>query len=190
MKFSLIAAISRNNTLGNEGQLPWKSKADMQRFVKITSGHPIIMGRKTWQSLNGKPLKGRLNVVISSQDIDLPAGCFQFNSFDQAIIQLHKTYPTDAHTAFIIGGAQIYNEALSKGVPDKMYLTFVESDTVQGDTKFDPFLFHHQWNVLNSVTVPKGEDEEHDVTFVDYEKIKVTAKKRFVKPTNATSIKR
>lgn len=177
MQFSILVALSRNGVIGTNGTLPWQSKPDMERFVKLTAGKTVIMGRKTWDSLPKKPLKGRLNVVISSQKLDLPEGCFQFDSFDQAILQLHKSHPTNADTAFIIGGAQIFNEALKKGVPNKMFLTYIESDQVKGDTYFDPFSYSYQWRVQNTWPVPAKDGEKYDITFVNYEKQKPYVRK-------------
>lgn len=178
MQFSLIAALSRSGVIGDNGKLPWKSKADMERFARITAGKPVIMGRKTWDSLPKKPLPGRLNVVISSSKLELPVGCFHFFTFEDAIRQLHKTYPKDTDTACIIGGAQIYNEALQKSVVSKMFLTYIESDLIEGDTYFDPFKFAHPWKLKNTIEKPKAEGELYDITFVDFEKMKFTRKPR------------
>lgn len=177
MKFTLIAAITRSNVLGNNGGMPWKSKADLARFAQLTAGKIIIMGRKTWESLPKKPLPGRLNVVISSQELDLPAGCFQFSSFDHAIVQLHKSHPSDKDVAFIIGGAQIYDEAMRNGIVDKMCITYIETDELDGDTKFDPFKYSNQWKVQNSWIKNAVDGDKYDVTFTNYEKIKIAPRK-------------
>jgi dihydrofolate reductase len=127
---SMIAALSwPGRVIGRGGQLPWRLPADMKRFKAITLGHPVIMGRKTWESLP-KPLVDRSNIVLSSQGLGpLPAG-----SLEQALA-LAAQQP-GAEEVFIIGGGQVYAEALPRA--QRLYLTKVH-DAAEGDAYFPAF---------------------------------------------------
>jgi dihydrofolate reductase len=119
MIVSLIAALARNRVIGRENQLPWRLPEDLKRFKALTMGHPVLMGRKTSESI-GKPLPGRLNLVVSRAGL----------SFDDA---LSKARDSGTDELFVIGGAQIYEKALP--LADRMYLTLIDSD-VEGDAYF------------------------------------------------------
>jgi dihydrofolate reductase len=126
VKIALIAAIAQNRVIGNRGSMPWHIPADLKRFKALTLGHPIVMGRKTFESI-GRPLPGRRNIVISSQGV---AGVECYTSFDAAL-QILK----DEVRIFVIGGGKLYASALPRA--DELYLTFVHS-TPDGDTLFPP----------------------------------------------------
>ncbi len=128
MVLSAIVAVSRNNAIGNKGSLPWKLPGEMAYFKKVTMGHPVIMGRVTFESI-GRALPGRQNIVISSQK-DYPAeGCNLVNSVDEALKAV-----AGAEEVFIIGGSQIYQEVMPR--LNKLYLTRVDAD-VEGDKFFE-----------------------------------------------------
>ena len=114
---SIIVAVAKNGTIGDKNALLWHISEDLRNFKRITSGHPVIMGRKTFESL-GRPLPNRTNVVISRTTTHIE-GCTVVDSLEKAI----ALFPTDEEV-FIIGGAQIYAQALS--LADKFYLTKVE----------------------------------------------------------------
>lgn len=123
---SLIAAIgTRTRALGKNGQLLWRIPEDMQRFKTLTIGHPVIMGRKTWESIPEKfrPLPERTNIIITRDAGYTASGAIVAHSLEEA---LEKARGIESEEIFIIGGAQIYAESLSKA--DRLYLTLVDSD--------------------------------------------------------------
>ncbi|SMC33642.1 dihydrofolate reductase [Polynucleobacter kasalickyi] len=137
MTISIIVARSKSGVIGINNQLPWHLPADLKHFKAITSGHPILMGRKTWDSL-GRPLPNRRNIVISRQTgLDL-AGAECFSSLEAAIAACQ-----DAPEVFIIGGAQIYEQALS--LVDQLIITEVDIE-VDGDAFF-PSL-DNSWHIV------------------------------------------
>ncbi|MCH8821282.1 dihydrofolate reductase [Patescibacteria group bacterium] len=116
----MIAAISENNALGKDNKLIFKIPEDMKRFKEVTSGHPIIMGRKTYESI-GRPLPNRTNIVVTRDKNYKAEGCEVVYSLEQAIEVAKKVEKTEV---FVIGGGQIYKEAIK--MADKLYLTVVE----------------------------------------------------------------
>jgi dihydrofolate reductase len=144
MKLVLIAALARDGTIGDAGQIPWHIPADLKRFKRLTLGHPVIMGRKTWQSI-GRPLRGRRNLVLTRR-ANLP-GAECFPDLDSAL----ATCGDD--TVFVIGGAEIYRLALPRA--DELYLTHVPIDAA-GDTKF-PAYDPDDWEAISRETFPDHE---------------------------------
>ena len=129
---SIIVAHSRNMVIGKTNNLPWRLPEDLKRFKKLTTGHPIIMGRKTYQSI-GRPLPSRTNIVVT-RDINLEIpGCIVVHSAVEAI---KRSQEFDQEEVFIIGGAEIYKETLS--LADRLYVTKVEMD-VDGDAFFPEY---------------------------------------------------
>lgn len=130
VKISLIAAIaSGNRALGKDNKLIYKIHEDLQRFKKLTSGHVIIMGRKTFESI-GKPLPNRTNIVISRDKNYSAEGIIVVHALDEALQR------AEGEEVFIIGGGQIYQEAINKA--DKLYLTIVEGNP-EADTFFPEY---------------------------------------------------
>lgn len=125
---TLILARARNGVIGRNGALPWHLPEDLKRFKALTLGHPVVMGRKTWDSIlarNGKPLPGRRNIVISRQPGFVAAGAEAAGSLDGALALC-----ADAPVVFVIGGAQIYAEALPRA--QCVELTEIDAD-FEGD---------------------------------------------------------
>ena len=133
MKVSLIAAMATNRVIGLKNQLPWRISEDLKYFRRVTSGHPIIMGRKTFESI-GKPLPGRLNIVISRNRDLLISGATMVGSLDEAI-SVANSQAGDHFTGeiFVIGGAEIYKLALARA--DRLYLTLIDH-VYPGDAYF------------------------------------------------------
>lgn len=127
MKISLIVAKSKNDVIGKNNQLPWHLPADLKHFKQITMGKPIIMGRKTFESI-GKPLPGRRNIIISRDKNLLIHGCDVFHSIDDAF----KAVKTEKEV-MIIGGADLFSHCLSRA--DCIYLTVIDAE-FDGDTFF------------------------------------------------------
>ena len=133
MKISIIAAMTDNLLIGADNKLIWDLPADMQHFRNLTLGKPIIMGRKTYESI-GRPLPGRINIVISRNKTLHYPGCEIYDSLNKALEAVQ-----DAEEVMIIGGAEIYAQALP--LADFMFLTFVHHK-FQGDTYFP------QWDIM------------------------------------------
>lgn len=140
MRISLIAAASENNVIGNHGNIPWNIPEDLQHFRTITLGKPIVMGRKTYQSI-GHPLPKRRNIVITRQKDFKAEGCEVVGSLEDALQVAGK----DSEEVFVIGGGEIYREALPKA--DRVYLTRVHA-TIEGDAYFPEFHPEH-WNEVS-----------------------------------------
>lgn len=131
---SIIAAMGKNKEIGRGGDLLWHIPDDLKRFKALTTGHPVIMGRKTWDSLpeRARPLPNRTNIVVTRQQIEIP-GAIVASSVSEAI---EKALELDQQEVFVIGGAQIYEQALP--YTDRLYLTLID-DTNDADTFFPPY---------------------------------------------------
>lgn len=156
---SLIVAASENGVIGRDGQLPWRLSDDLRHFKSITMGKPIVMGRKTWESI-GKPLPGRRNIVISRQPGFVAAGCEVFSSVDDAVVATG-----DVDEIMVIGGSEIY--ALFLPVAQRVYLTRVHAD-VDGDATL-PSL-GDEWRLVNDERRTADERNEFDYSFRVYER--------------------
>lgn len=126
-RLSLIAAMARNRVIGRDNTLPWHLPEDLRHFKATTLGKPVIMGRKTWESL-GRPLPGRRNIIVSRNADYVPAGGERVDSLESAI-----AICGDAEEAFVIGGAEIYRQALP--LAGRIYLTEI-GQKVEGDASF------------------------------------------------------
>ena len=126
---SMIVARSRNHVIGRDNQMPWKISADLQFFKRVTMGHPVIMGRKTWESI-GRPLPGRRNIVVSRNASYQATGGELVGSLDEALNSLSE-FPR----VFVIGGEQLFTQAFPKA--DRLYITEIDIDIEGGDTFFE-----------------------------------------------------
>lgn len=153
MTVSLIVAYSTNRTIGRDNALPWKLPGDLAHFKRTTMGCPVIMGRKTWESL-GRPLPGRRNIVITSQTGYQATGAETVTSLDQA---LERT--RDSAEVFVIGGAQIYAQSLS--VASRVVATEVHAH-VQGDAFF-PELDSNIWQETSRNHQPEENGLSYDL---------------------------
>ena len=163
MIVSLICAIAQNGVIGGNNAMLWRLPKDLKSFVSLTIGHTVIMGRKTYQAIK-RPLPNRVNVVITRQQDFHQEGCVVVHSLEEAIAYAQDQGETEA---LVIGGAQIYREALK--VSQKMYLTHIEG-TFEGDTYFP------QWNAEEWREVQREVheiDEKHAYRFsiCTYERI-------------------
>ena len=127
---ALVAAVARNRVIGLANRLPWRLPEDLRRFKRLTMGAPVIMGRKTRESL-GRPLPGRRNIVVTRQREATWEGCVVAHSLDAAL-----ALAGDAAEAFVIGGAELYAQALPRA--DRLYLTLIDADYA-GDAWFPEF---------------------------------------------------
>ena len=154
MKIALVVAVSQNNVIGRDNQLPWHLPEDLQYFKSVTMGKPILMGRKTFDSI-GRPLPGRKNIVIT-RDLEWDAeGVEVVHSVDDALAAgADACAVANSDEIMIIGGAQIYSDCLP--IADRLYLTRVEAE-IEGDAFF-PDIDIKQWQKIAEKT-PKEIDK-------------------------------
>ena len=126
---SMIVARSRNHVIGRDNQMPWKISADLQFFKRVTMGFPVIMGRKTWESI-GRPLPGRRNIVVSRNTSYALTGGELVGSLEEALKSL-----SEFERVFVIGGEQLFKQAFDKA--DRLYITEIDLNIKDGDTFFE-----------------------------------------------------
>jgi len=160
---TIIAAIAENSALGKNNDLIWYLPSDLQRFKKVTTGFPIIMGRKTFESI-GKPLPNRTTVIVTRNKGYTQKNCLIANSLEDAVKLV-----ADAEHIFIIGGAQIYKEAMEKQLADQLDITLVH-DTFEADVFF-PEINGEIWQEISKEKFEKDEKNKYDYSFVSYKKI-------------------
>jgi len=154
MKIALIVARSENGVIGDKGKIPWHIREDLQRFKQLTMGHPIIMGRRTYESI-GKPLPGRTNIVLTQKpDFTASPEVLTFVSLDAA---LDHCCGQNHDSVFIIGGNKVYQQALP--LADKLLVTEVHQ-CINGDTKF-PDYDHTEW-------AETAREDRPEYSFVEY----------------------
>ncbi len=161
MNISIIVAMGSNRAIGKNNRLLWHLPADLKYFKKTTMGKPVLMGRKTFESV-GKPLPGRKNIIISRSENYTVPGCLTASSLKEAI---EKSKPADE--IFIAGGGEIYNQALS--LADKLYVTKVHC-SASADTFF-PRINPGKWKLVRCSFHEADEKNPHDMEFMVYEKI-------------------
>ncbi len=166
IKTSLIVAMSTNRTIGKDNQLPWHLPADLAHFKKVTMGKPVIMGRKTWESI-GRPLPGRENIVVTRRELPSRAGIHVVADLDEAMAVAHvKAKANHAGEIMIIGGAQIFEQTVEYS--DRIYLTTVVAD-IEGDTFFPP-LNEERWVVVHRDYIAADERSSYPCIFEVLEK--------------------
>ena len=164
MKISAIAAMANNRVIGHQNDIPWNMPRDMKFFMRTTTGHHIIMGRKNYESI-GKPLPKRTNVVITRNPYYISTGCVIVHSLEDA---LNVAFENGEEEAFIIGGGVIYELAMD--YVDKIYLTEIDVD-VEGDVFFPEFDLS-EWDEVSSEFFPADERNSADMVFKVYERKK------------------
>jgi len=153
--------MDRNRLIGNKNQLPWHLPADFAHFKSVTMGKPVVMGRKTFESI-GKPLPGRTNIVLSRDPNTCFSGAVCVSSFEGAISAV-----PDAEEMIIIGGSSIYEMLLPK--TDRMYLTYVDGE-FEGDAWFPEF-DETEWVVTDSTSLNPDDKNRYPCRFVTYERV-------------------
>ncbi len=165
MILSFVVAISDNNAIGKDNALPWHLPEDLKFFKRITMGKPIVMGRKTFESL-GRPLPGRLNVVLSGQkSLQLPEGVQLFSEFGPVIDSLEAA---GVEEACIIGGGELFRQTMDK--VDRMYVTRVHTVIPDADTFF-PDIDHTHWKLAWQEAHEADEKNKFPYTFERYDRI-------------------
>jgi len=134
-RISLISAMARNRSIGLDNRLPWHLPADLKRFKALTMGHPMILGRRTFDSIGGRPLPGRPTIVITRQAGWTAPEAIVVHTLDEALARAREL---DGEEIFVGGGEEIFRLALDSGRADRMHLTVIERD-FPGDTFFPDF---------------------------------------------------
>ena len=159
-RIAIIAAVARNRVIGAGNRMPWHLPEDLKRFRRLTLGHAVIMGRRTFESI-GKPLAERSNIVVTRSRDWTCSGCHAADSLESALAAVDE--PQDA---FVIGGAEIY--ALALPVARRIYMTEIERD-FEGDAFFPEF-DRSRWREVSRERHASGGPEGFDYAFVEFER--------------------
>jgi dihydrofolate reductase len=159
MKISLIVAMGENRVIGVDNRMPWHLSADLKRFKRITMGKPLVMGRRTHESI-GRPLPGRKNIVLTSDPAYAAPGCVVVHSLEDALEE------ADADEVMVIGGSSLYEKLLPKA--DRLYLTLIHR-TFAGDTFF-PQLKWDDWTEIERLDVEDDPDSGLSYSFLVLER--------------------
>ena len=163
MKISIVVAMAANRVIGRDNQLPWHLPADLKHFKQTTMGKPILMGRKTWESI-GRPLPGRTNIVITrDENYDAP-GCVVVHSIEAAL-----QAEAQQDEVMVIGGAEFYRQVLPR--TDRIYLTRINED-FEGDTLF-PELDSSEWQEAEHVDCDADDNNPHSYSFITLDRVSV-----------------
>jgi dihydrofolate reductase len=162
-RVSLIVAMSENRVIGVANGLPWRLPAELRHFRAVTMGHPIIMGRKTHESI-GRVLPGRRNIVVTRNRQYVSNGVEVAHSVVEAIERC-----SDSNEVFVVGGAELYNETIDRA--DRIYLTLVHTRVDGGDTYF-PEISPEVWREMERVPSPADENNPLACEFIVYERVK------------------
>ncbi|WP_430505575.1 dihydrofolate reductase [Haloparvum sp. PAK95] len=163
LTLALIAAVAENRVIGREGEMPWHYPADLQHFKETTTGHPVIMGRRTYESIVdalGEPLPERTTVVLSRSALDLPENAVQATDLQEAVeTAAAAADDMGVDTVYVAGGGTVYEAFLP--VADRLVLTEIH-ETVAGDTRFPAFA-EDEWTET-------ARDDREELSFVTYER--------------------
>src|SRR5688572_10996100 len=164
MRLAIIAALSTNNVIGRDNEIPWHISTDLKRLKALTMGHHMIMGRRTYESI-GRPLPGRIFVVITRQpDFRAPDGIHVVHSLADAI---RIAVDAGAAEPFLAGGTEVYAMAIYRA--DLMYLTRVHAE-VEGDAFFPDFDDVSEWQLTDSEHFDAGEKDDYPFSFLTYDR--------------------
>jgi dihydrofolate reductase len=154
---SLIVAIDEKGGIGKDKHIPWHLPSDLRRFRKITMGHHLIVGRKTYETI-GKPLPGRMMIIVTHQKNYIATGCLIVNSLDSALQLAAQRQETEV---FIIGGGEIFEQAIN--LADKIYLTTVSAN-IDADVFF-PKLDDLQWEIIKTEELKRDDNDDYPTDF-------------------------
>ena len=174
MIISLIAAIDEQGGIGKQNQLPWYLHSDLRRFKTLTMGHHLVMGRKTYETI-GRPLPGRVMIVLTRRMDYHPEGCLVANSVESAINLAKKEHEAEL---FIIGGGEIFAQSIN--IAEKIYLTSVHAD-VTADIFF-PKIIESEWDVIYEEKHIRHEKDQYASDFKILVRNKVNRVDKIVKP--------
>lgn len=165
---ALVAAVAKNGVIGRDGDLPWRLKSDLRRFKNLTWGSPVVMGRKTWESLPARPLKGRVNIVVSRDIAYAAPGAVLCPDIASARAVALREAKALGQEAMIIGGEAIYAAFMKDA--DILYLTEVDAEP-EGDAHFPP-IDPAQWRLRDRTAVTREEGDDHDYVITFYERLR------------------
>jgi len=164
----IVVAVAENGVIGRKGGLPWRLKSDMKHFRNLTMGKPVVMGRKTYQSLPRKPLPGRTNIVVSRDPAFSAPGVLVAPSVDAALAAAHgDALRRSADAIMVIGGADIYDQTMP--LADRLEVTRVHARP-EGDTLF-PDIGPEVWHEVGRTEHQAGPDDEASFTILAYERV-------------------
>lgn len=158
MRISIVVAMAKNRVIGKRNRLPWYLPADLKRFKQLTMGKPIIMGRKTRDSLE-RALPDRVNIVVTRQTDYHPAGTVAVHSVEEAIKYAQSL---NAEEVFIIGGEQIYSQTINRA--DRLYITEIDED-IDGDVFFPEF-DRNDWELFEQIEGAVDEKNQYPHRFL------------------------
>jgi dihydrofolate reductase len=164
MRLSIIAALSSNNVIGRNNELPWHLSTDLKRFKALTMGHHLLMGRRTFDTV-GRPLPGRTTVVITHRGDFAAEGVTVVHSVEDAIRVAEQTGDAEP---FLAGGAQIYEQSIHRA--DRMYLTRVHAD-LEGDAFFPDFDDVAEWRLVDAEHFDADEKNNYPFSFLTYDRV-------------------
>jgi dihydrofolate reductase len=153
----IIVAMSKNRVIGNNNELIWKLSSDLKRFKELTTGHSVVMGRKTYESI-GRPLPNRRNIIITRNLEYKVDGCEIVSSLEEALLLTNND-------CFIIGGGEIYNQSIE--LADRIYLTLVHKE-FEGDTTFPEL--GKEWAKMSRKDFESDEKNEYNYSFIEYDR--------------------
>jgi len=162
LSISLVVVVARNGVIGRGGGLPFRMSTDMRRFKALTVGHPVVMGRKTWESFPRRPLPERTNIVVTRDPGFAADGAVRAGSLEEAL-GIARAAP-GGEAIKVIGGGEIYAQAMP--LADRLDVTHVEAE-VEGDTRF-PVIDPAAWHPHESVDVPAGDRDDFASRYVVY----------------------
>ena len=167
---SIIVARDKQRVIGKSGDLPWNIPADMKRFKQITTGHVVVMGRATYESI-GKPLPNRINVVITGKEnLEDSENLYYRNNYEDAIVLALELANRDSCKVFVIGGSSVYAEAISDPKVEELYVTLINHD-FEGDRYF-PFTSPKDWELVETERLDAQDSNSYDLAFLRYKRRK------------------
>ncbi len=161
--------MSRNRVIGRTGALPWRMPADLKRFKQRTMGHAVIMGRKTWEALNGRALPGRTNIVITRDPAFAAEGAVVAHSLDEALRAARAAHP-DQNEVFFTGGEEIFRLAVP--LADVIDLTVIDTNIADGDAFFPEFEEDSSWRLVSDEPHAADDKNAHAYAFRRYERVR------------------
>ena len=165
-KVVIVVAAARNDVIGRDGDMPWRLPTDLKHFKALTLGRPVVMGRKTWQSI-GRPLPGRPNIVITRDESFVAEGAERVASLDDGVrLAREKAASLGVDEVCVIGGGQVYGDAMS--IADVIHMTVVDAD-IDGDTVF-PAIDTAIFEKVSEMAPPRGEKDTHAVVFTTWQR--------------------
>lgn len=166
VRIALVAAVARNGVIGRDGEMPWRLSTDLKRFKRLTMGGPVVMGRKTFEAI-GKPLPGRINIVVTRSTGFAADGVTVAPDLDSALrYAANEAAGHGLPEAFVIGGGEIYAAAIGRA--DRLYITHVEASP-EGDVHFPP-IDPTVWREVVSERIAAGAGDSEATTFTVYDR--------------------